>query len=469
VSKPRLFSAIAAIAILSLTLPAAHSQAPSSPNTDILKMLQAGLPESTIVNKIHQGAGRWDTSVDALIALKQAGATDAELAALTAESAPPPPPPAQALQTPQPSEPVDLLGGQLLRTRQGDPYLLFQATEPGYFPDGRPNNTAFLMAYQGAPAVLIPTTIVFDDDCVVGNLIVAESAVWFDGYVSGCGEFSNTATVVQAKSLSQYTHEDFLTAKQQKTKWYGEGLKLQSKKLPGVIVVGVYPLVKKAPLFGENHTNTSALRSATMNLFFTDLLRDFRGTVAQIQAAAGPGRPLPDYQPMPSQLKARYTAILTQRLSERASNGNSWLALAQGVQATQQMTSGLMNSAVGISKGDATQFSSGVQTMAAASGSPDYANAASGLNVPTPAPPTPPTPPGAPASSPSTSTKTYSISLPNGDTRKETTVTGPSGSTIKVECFAPSATLPYQAYTRTGPSQYFTNLPACTRPADTQK
>jgi hypothetical protein len=70
-------------AALILDVPSlAVGQAPPA-NTDIVKMIQAGLPESTVVNKIREGAGRWDTSVDALIALKQAGATEAELGALT--------------------------------------------------------------------------------------------------------------------------------------------------------------------------------------------------------------------------------------------------------------------------------------------------------------------------------------------------------------------------------------------------
>lgn len=67
-----------------------RAQAPSpgnAANADIVKLIQAGLPESVILNKIREGARRWDTSVDALITLKKAGATEAELAAM---SAPPP-------------------------------------------------------------------------------------------------------------------------------------------------------------------------------------------------------------------------------------------------------------------------------------------------------------------------------------------------------------------------------------------
>jgi len=56
----------------------------TSSNNDILRMIQAGLPEDSIVDKIRENYGHWDTSIDALIALKQAGATDAEIKALSA-------------------------------------------------------------------------------------------------------------------------------------------------------------------------------------------------------------------------------------------------------------------------------------------------------------------------------------------------------------------------------------------------
>jgi hypothetical protein len=64
----------------------ARAQTPSL-NEDIAKLIQSHLPESVVINKIREGAGRWDTSVDALIALKNAGATEGELAALTAPPA----------------------------------------------------------------------------------------------------------------------------------------------------------------------------------------------------------------------------------------------------------------------------------------------------------------------------------------------------------------------------------------------
>jgi len=51
----------------------------------VLKLLRAGMPESVVLYKIHAITGRFDTSADALIALKQAGATEAELYAVLAQ------------------------------------------------------------------------------------------------------------------------------------------------------------------------------------------------------------------------------------------------------------------------------------------------------------------------------------------------------------------------------------------------
>ncbi len=44
-------------------------------NDDIVKMIAAGFPESTIVQVIHKGPAAFDTSPDALIKVKRAGAT----------------------------------------------------------------------------------------------------------------------------------------------------------------------------------------------------------------------------------------------------------------------------------------------------------------------------------------------------------------------------------------------------------
>jgi len=47
--------------------------------------LRAGMPESVVLDKIHAITGKFDTSASALITLKQAGATEAELKAVMAQ------------------------------------------------------------------------------------------------------------------------------------------------------------------------------------------------------------------------------------------------------------------------------------------------------------------------------------------------------------------------------------------------
>ncbi len=51
-------------------------------NIELLKMLKAEIPESVLLDEIHATTERFDTSADSLIALKQAGATAAELKAV---------------------------------------------------------------------------------------------------------------------------------------------------------------------------------------------------------------------------------------------------------------------------------------------------------------------------------------------------------------------------------------------------
>jgi hypothetical protein len=85
-------------AILFLIPSAAQNLTPSSPqpvlvaapgNDEVLKLLRAGIPESVILDKIHALGARFNTCADALIALKQAGATEAELKAILAQGVAP--------------------------------------------------------------------------------------------------------------------------------------------------------------------------------------------------------------------------------------------------------------------------------------------------------------------------------------------------------------------------------------------
>ena len=158
--------------------PAARAQN-ASPNADILKMIQAGLPEDVIVDKITAGTGHWDVSVDALIALKSAGATPAEMKAMTAPLAAPPPPQMAS----GPRQEIMIAGGRLRRTPAGDPYIQFAEKNATVFPDGTHSNQAFLVSYEGKPAVRIPAENVAFRNYSAGNLIITPTTLIFNPYL----------------------------------------------------------------------------------------------------------------------------------------------------------------------------------------------------------------------------------------------------------------------------------------------
>lgn len=80
-------------------------QAPAAPgltNDDIIKLLQAKLPDSVVIAKIKSSNCEFDTSTDGLIKLKKAGVSDAVLQAMV-EAPPPSNPPDSADNTPAPA------------------------------------------------------------------------------------------------------------------------------------------------------------------------------------------------------------------------------------------------------------------------------------------------------------------------------------------------------------------------------
>jgi hypothetical protein len=58
-------------------------------NAEVLMLLRAGMPESVVVDKIRATTDKFDTAAAALVTLKQAGATEAELKAILAQGAAP--------------------------------------------------------------------------------------------------------------------------------------------------------------------------------------------------------------------------------------------------------------------------------------------------------------------------------------------------------------------------------------------
>jgi hypothetical protein len=65
-------------------------------NDSVIKLVKAGLSDDLIVTTINGSPGAYDTSADAIIALKTAGASDKVIAAIIAKAAAPPTPPPPA-------------------------------------------------------------------------------------------------------------------------------------------------------------------------------------------------------------------------------------------------------------------------------------------------------------------------------------------------------------------------------------
>ena len=65
--------------------PMAQQQHPMN-NTDLMKLVQAGVPESAIIASIRSSTPAFDLSSDGLIALHKAGVTEGELEAAIAAS-----------------------------------------------------------------------------------------------------------------------------------------------------------------------------------------------------------------------------------------------------------------------------------------------------------------------------------------------------------------------------------------------
>src|SRR5579862_2090634 len=73
-------------------------------NKDVIKLVQAGIPENIVVSKIQQSKTKFDTSVDGLLELKKGGVSDSLIAFIMNPTAAPPaataaPPPASAAAT----------------------------------------------------------------------------------------------------------------------------------------------------------------------------------------------------------------------------------------------------------------------------------------------------------------------------------------------------------------------------------
>ena len=88
-------TAMAQVAVPPPPQPASESQS----NATVLKLLRSGVSERAILHVISAAGSTFDTSSDALAALKQAGASEAELSAIASQGAAPANAPSAGAQT----------------------------------------------------------------------------------------------------------------------------------------------------------------------------------------------------------------------------------------------------------------------------------------------------------------------------------------------------------------------------------
>ena len=403
-ARPLLRRVLLSLSLLSV-IPAIAQTQGAITNADLVKMIQGGLPESVIVNKIRASTATLDTSVDALLALKKAGATEAELAAMTAAPATTTTLAVQQTAPLQDAEPVDAFGAQVLHTRAGDPYLKFPSQEPGLFPNGLESNTAFLVRYKGEIGVLVPATRFFnpqgDAACMLFNAIFLHDRLVVDRYLdfacdgggtvpakllkdgNGIDEFPRTGLSLEGDKGFTLLDDNGIRQsdlRYRRLKWT-DGVGKKKFIMNDQVIFGVFPIG-----FGYN-SHSDRLISPLFDPFIDQLINHFDETVTQFERAAGITNPLNQlspratYQPITVDQAKQFQMLLDRRWKMAGKQkGLSFADLVQGFNATQQMTSGVLNSAVGISNGNTAQLGSGLQNMATASGSQPLANVSAAAN-----------------------------------------------------------------------------------------
>jgi hypothetical protein len=129
----KLFIALALCALCPLLL---AQQAQTLTNDSLIKLIKAGFQEDVIVKTIESSGANYDTSVDGLIALKNAGATNKMVAAiLSRASSPTPlpvaPPPAASEAAPPPGGQSFTVGTATPSSSANKPRVFLQSKSSG--------------------------------------------------------------------------------------------------------------------------------------------------------------------------------------------------------------------------------------------------------------------------------------------------------------------------------------------------
>jgi hypothetical protein len=237
----------------------------------IFKLIRAGLPEQVVLIKIREGSGHWDTSVDALIALKQSGATDAELAAMTVAPVAPVVMPQPTVTRPALAVPV--LGGTL--TNKDGEVAIFM---PGSAPDDRSNMLFHLVTVNGHVALKLTVwadvlkTLNYLCYSTYGDLVIERDQVTYYPYGKSkwgaLGGYSYTVALMEDLTPAVYRMSD---------------IHPEHTHIPGHTA-----LVKGTPYtFDWDGAFDKKAKAMASQEFLQSVFRDFDGTIAKLVQAAG--------------------------------------------------------------------------------------------------------------------------------------------------------------------------------------
>jgi hypothetical protein len=141
-------------------------------NDSVIKLVKAGLSEDLIVSTINGAPGSYDTSADGLIALKTAGASDKEVAAIVSKSGGAP------AEAPQPVAPADVADSDQKQDRgQIQPGARIVIAPMGGF------ETYFAAAIREKK---VPITLTLDRGSAQYFIVSTESE--WQGFVAGSSE-----------------------------------------------------------------------------------------------------------------------------------------------------------------------------------------------------------------------------------------------------------------------------------------
>lgn len=199
------------LAVLAVCLGIASAQQLTNTNDSVIKMVKAGMSDSIVISTINSQPAQFSLSANDLIALKQAGVSDAVMAAMIAKNSPEATPAITAA-------PVSMVPAGMAMLREG-------TDVPLKFAQALSSKTA---------AEGDPVAFVLDEDLKVGDVVVARAGS------TAFGEVTNVKkSGMMGKAGELNVRLDYLKVGESKIKLRGTKGKEGESGTTGAIVLTV--------------------------------------------------------------------------------------------------------------------------------------------------------------------------------------------------------------------------------------